>query len=182
MLTPRRWESLEASCSGDSIATSYTLDDSTLVRYSIAPGPPPSPAASPNPSPSAAHAPRALNPSTRHPLSRCSDSGTTRTIGVGGGAGTAASPASAAVVAAAAAATHEVLRASRRRDAAGKEAEGEAVVAAAAMVVTVASSNSSDLFTSCSRVYAVGKAKGCFKVSQSITQSSDINFISIHCF
>jgi hypothetical protein len=37
-LTPRRSESLVASCSDDLMAMSHTLDDSSRVRYSIALG------------------------------------------------------------------------------------------------------------------------------------------------
>lgn len=136
-LTPRRLESLGAWSSLVSMATSYTLDASTLVRYSIAPGP----SASPTPSP------RSGTP-TRDPLTPCSDSGTARINGTGAAGarsavrGAAASGDEAVVVAAAAdadAATRDGGQQPARDvppprwDAAAKETVAE--VAAAAMVV-----------------------------------------------
>lgn len=135
-LTPRRSESLVASWSGDSMATSYTLDESTLVRYSIAPSPPaaspPTASASPSPIPSS---PR---PRTRYPLCRCSVSGATRIIGNGGAAAAIAASGDDAVAAAAAATRVGCLRPRARGTAAVKvEVAAAAAVAAAAMVVVV---------------------------------------------
>lgn len=73
--TPIRCESFGASCNGDSMATSYTFEESMLVRYHIAVG-----------APSATSAGRVFSETPpRNPLSYCRESEWTLFKGASGG-------------------------------------------------------------------------------------------------